>query len=421
MYYTTMPRLSIKRQRRESHTIELTERVQRGRLVVRHLLKRFPFSAIFALAAISGCDEPPSPAGRHDAGASNQSAPAASTGTASAVSEPPAAAPSDEQVATWLAGDLPPLVDGAAAPPVKLSAPKIEPNEFGQEILTAEYERPAVVRTVAADLELVLLSGTGGRESVYVNPGLLIQPQNAGQIHGITQNLIDYRGRLRSGMRAYLEMRPAAVNPAAAKPARVSNVVWLGTEEQLLGAMKQGQPPPAKKTATSEPALHEIPAGKIEKGTPLWMRCGDRWARGYALEDADGERIKLLIYLVRRDKPYLPWVADLPRQDLRIEQEALREFKHDPHSFHDLADANDAKLSRHGSPNRLEHVDAANLPVGTAVLEFWNGMLDPCRTTAPIKDGSIAIQRVGLDNAQMTKPAADLFLDPFAATEASKK
>ena len=131
------------------------------------------------------------------------------------------------------------------------------------------------------------------------------------------------------------------------------------------------------------------------------------------MEDGNGDHLRLLIYLVRRDKPYLPWVVNLARPDLRIEQEAVVEFQRDPNSFRDLAEANDAKLSRHGVPNKLEPVDAHNLEVGTAVLDFWNGMLDPCRTTGPVKDDAVPIQRVGLDNAQMVKSAKGLFVDPF--------
>jgi hypothetical protein len=47
------------------------------------------------------------------------------------------------------------------------------------------------------------------------------------------------------------------------------------------------------------------------------------------------------------------------------------------------------------------------------VLDFWNGMLDPCKATGPAQDGTVPLQRVGLDNAKMVKPAAGLFLDPF--------
>jgi hypothetical protein len=43
----------------------------------------------------------------------------------------------------------------------------------------------------------------------------------------------------------------------------------------------------------------------------------------------------------------------------------------------------------------------------------WNGMLDPCRTTGPVKDDAVPIQRVGLDNAKMVKSVKQLFADPF--------
>lgn len=338
-------------------------------------------------------------------------APATTAGRADRIGADPEV-PQD-QIAAWLATDLPPLAEGAAEPQVKLFDPQLTMNEFGQETLKIKYERSVVVRTLAADLSIVLLPVSGGRVTVLVNPAVLIQPQNSGNLFGIVQNMLDHRGRPRTGMRAYLEMHAASINLAPKKAERVSNVIWIGTDKQLAAAVRKGPPKAAGSASPPEPQLDDIPAGKIAKGTPLWMRCGDRWIRGHAAEDADGERIKLLIYLVRRDKPYLPWSVELPGKELRIDREALEEYQRDPGSFRDLADANDKKLARHGAPNKLEPVDPANLKVGTPVLDFWNGMLDPCRTTGEVKDGNVAIQRVGLDNAKMNKPAVGLFLDPF--------
>lgn len=339
-----------------------------------------------------------------------------SASTSASSSERNAALPSHEETERWLTTGVPPLADEIADAPVKLLEPVLEQNEFGQEILSVRYDRPKVVRTMASDLTLVLLPTSGGRADVYVAPGMLVQPQSSGKITGITERLLDYRGHLRSGMRAYLEMRAATIGGPAPQAQRVSEVIWLGSNDQLAAAIQKGSPAEVSpKAGVPEPSLQPAPSGKIAKGTPLWMRCGDRWAQGHALEDSDGAKVRLLMYLVRRDKPYQPWVADLPRSELRIEKEVLSELQRDPNAFHDLADADQSKLSRQGVPNKLEPVDPNHLPEGTAVLDFWNGMLDPCRTTGGVKDGAVPIQRVGLDNAQMFKSAKELYLDPFGA------
>ena len=370
----------------------------------RSILVRLPAALFLVALAVCGCSRSP------NSGPSGTPSPSRVYPAASPVTS----RPSQEQIAAWLTTDLPPIVESISGSPTKLSEPNLALNEFGQEILTVTYERPAVVRTMASDVNLVLLPASGGRFNVSVNAGTLIQPQNGGKLHGITQNLLDYRGGFRSGMRAYLEMRAATMNMTAGKAERVSDVIWFGSEEQLFDAVRRGPPPSvAANAGIPEPVLQPVPSGRISKGTPLWMRCGDRWARGNTLEDENGDRLRLLIYLVRRDKPYLPWVVNLARPDLRIEQQAVVEFQRDPNSFRDLAEANDAKLSRHGAPNKLEPVDALKLEIGTAVLDFWNGMLDPCRTTGPVKDDAVAIQRVGLDNAQMVKSTKGLFVDPF--------
>ncbi len=371
------------------------------------------FGASFVVT-LSGCLDSPEPPPVAKNGPPTQTGPAQpGPGNADAAQQSADAAVPPEQAATWLTVDVPPIVEGQMSPPIKLSDPQLTANEFGQEMLSVNYERPAVVRTLAADASLVLLPASGGRATVYVNPGILVQPQNAGKLTGITQNLLDHRGRIHGGMRVYLETHAASIN-GRGKPERASDVIWLGADEQLAAAVRQGPPPKvADGAGIAEPPLKPVPEGRIDKGTPLWMRCGDRWTRGNALEDSEKDQVRLLIYLVRRDKPFMPWAGDFKRDDLRIEQAALGEFRRDPKSFRDLADANDRKLARQGVPNKLEPVDPANLKVGTPVLDFWNGMLDGCRTTGEVKDGNVPIQRVGLDNAKMTKPAAGLFLDPF--------
>lgn len=319
----------------------------------------------------------------------------------------------------WLQTDLPPLADEIAAQPVRLFNGKIEANDYGQELLTVSYDRPQVVRTMAANVTLVLLPAEGGRVDVYVPNGLLIQPQSEGRITGITEHLLNHRGRLCSGLRAYLEMRAATISGPAQRPVRVSEVFWMGSDSQLVTAMQAGSPPnPSNAPDALQPKLTAAPAGPIEKGTPLWMRCGDRWVRGNVIARSESDQVPLLIYLVRRDNPYMPWEAVLPRSELRIEREALKELEADKNSFQDLADAIDTRISRLGVPKKLQPAVAQNLRKGSQVLAFWNGMLDPCRVIDEPTDGAVRLQRIGLDNAEMTKPTNELFLDPLGNADA---
>jgi hypothetical protein len=321
---------------------------------------------------------------------------------------------SPKEAKSWLETGLPELSEEVADAPLKLFNAKIEHNEFEQELLAVSYERPKVVQTMAAQVTLVLLPITGGRHEVYVPNGILIQPQSEGMINGITDQLLNHRGYVSSGIRAYLEMRAATINGPGQRPIRVSEVCWIGSNEQLASAVKQYPSGPSIDTGEQRTALKPVPTGQLFKGTPLWMKCGDRWTRGYAIADTDGEAVQLLLFLVRRDHPYMPWELKAARSDLRIEDSALREFSQDPHSFQDLADSVDSRLSRMGAPKKLQHVQVNNLPVDTPVLDFWNGMLDPCRVVGETKDGVTPIKRVGLDNAEMSKPTKDLFLDPLA-------
>lgn len=321
---------------------------------------------------------------------------------------------SPKQAEAWLNSDIPPLAEEIATSPIKLSAPELIANEFGQETVSVAYKRPLVVRTMAAEVNLVLLPANGGQARVYAPPGTLVQPVDSGTIRGITEGLLDYRGKINHGIRAYLEMKPATMNMSAGKASRVSDVIWFGTQEQLAEAARKGPPPSvASGTGLTTPALQTVPSGEIPKGTPLTMRCGDRWSRGFAAEASSGDRVKLLVYLVRRDKPYMPWTVELPRTELRMEPDALADLQKNPAGFAEFATNNDMKLAQHGVPNKLVPVSPGSVKAGTAVLDFWNGMLDPCKATGPAQDGAVPLQRVGLDNAKMVKPAAGLFLDPF--------
>ena len=109
-----------------------------------------PLSSLGLLSSLlicGGCTDqvqPLSPAGNAPAGSAQSAAPAT-------------VKPSTAQLAGWLTTDLPALQEEIAATPVTLKEPQLVPNEWGQEILRVLYERPAVVRTLPAEVNLVLL------------------------------------------------------------------------------------------------------------------------------------------------------------------------------------------------------------------------------------------------------------------------
>lgn len=347
-------------------------------------------------------------------GSGCQPAPAPGSGSSSAGNPTSVTTISPQDAKGWLESGLPPISEEIADAPVKLFNAQIQQNEFGQELVSVSYERPKVVRTMAAQLTLVLLPATGGRQELYVPNGLLIQPQSEGKIGGITDQLLNHRGRVSAGIRAYLEMRAATMNGTGQRPIRVSEVCWIGDAQQLSDATKRTDSGTATQNVP-QVQLKPVPKGTLFSGTPLWVKCGDRWARGQVLADAEGEAVRLFIFLVRRDNPYLPWELSVLRSELRMEEAAVSEYTRDPKSFQDMADSLDSKLSRIGAPKKLQHVNPSELALNTPVLDFWNGMLDPCRVIGPTENGITPIKRVGLDNAEMSKPTKGLFFDPLAS------
>src|SRR5689334_12886936 len=104
---------------------------------------------------------------------------------------------------TWLAKYLPPKYEGGA--PFTIKKIDISRNHVDQEIVRAEYERtPEVIRTLAKEIKLVILPVGGGRYEAWADAGIAISPRQSGTINGITDSLIDYRGKIPGGARAYI-------------------------------------------------------------------------------------------------------------------------------------------------------------------------------------------------------------------------
>ena len=122
------------------------------------------------------------------------------------------------QETNWLAKYLPPQFEGGT--PFTIKQVEISRNHVDQEIIKAEYERtPAVIRTLAKEIKLVILPVGGGRYEAWSDPGIAISPRQSRTINGITDSLLDYRGKIPDGARAYIEMTLAnAVKERSGRP-----------------------------------------------------------------------------------------------------------------------------------------------------------------------------------------------------------
>ncbi|WP_425613799.1 hypothetical protein NA78x_003642 [Anatilimnocola sp. NA78] len=234
----------------------------------------------------------------------------------------------------WLTKNLPPVFEGGT--PFTIKKVEVNRNHVDQEILKAEYERtPAVIRTLAREIKLVILPVGGGRFAVQANPGIAISPQQSGTINGITDSLIDYRGKVPGGARVYLEMTIAnAVKKQ--DPVRVSNVFWFGSPQELKAAQQKDPPDPNNAELQAVPLQGLADDEAVPAGMPVRFAGGSRWFKGTVVEKtAASEPLKLIVYLARPGGLYLPWQVTAQRGDVKVEAAALAAVKTDATWFND--------------------------------------------------------------------------------------
>ncbi len=108
----------------------------------------------------------------------------------------------------WATKALPPKYEGKT--PFTIEKIDISRNHVDQELVSAEFVRtPEIIRVLPKEMKLVILPVGGGRFDLGTHPGIAASPQQSGAIHSITDMLIDYRGKIPGGARAYIEMTAA--------------------------------------------------------------------------------------------------------------------------------------------------------------------------------------------------------------------
>lgn len=184
--------------------------------------------------------------------------------------------------ADWLTSGLPPLIDPNKAAPFEITKLTLTRNHVDQEIMRAECRRSWLVRVLPVEVKLVILPSAGGRYAFYAPERMVQSPQPTTVFTAVGDYLLNFRGEIPGGARAYLEMRSGISFREKNPPARISRVFWIGTEEQLATAMKKGPPPSMRSGKSTSPETVPLPeAVTLPLGTPvrLWANGRTRYAR----------------------------------------------------------------------------------------------------------------------------------------------
>lgn len=276
--------------------------------------------------------------------------------------------------ADWLAKYVPPKFEGGT--PFTIKKVDVSRNHVDQELITAEYERtPEVIRTLPKEIKLVILPVGGGRYEAWANEGIGISPQQSGKITGITDSLLDYRGKIPGGARAYIEMTVANVVKKQ-DPVRISNMFWIGTPEQLKAAQKSDPADP--NNAELKPfAVKTVPDDAlVPAGMPIRFAGGTHWYRGNVMKQAvAGKPLEIVVYLAKPGGLYLPWYVVADRTDVKVETAALDAAKSDATYFADRFRELKAKIGQGNAPNTLKHT-GEKITKGDRVLWFgFHGLM----------------------------------------------
>jgi hypothetical protein len=391
-----------------------------------NLARRCRINGLLIALSLAGCYQTaptdPSPAPAPDLVSTPASPAIPADGIAAAPSAPqgaaggPAGGQTDQigaKTQAWLDSGLPPMIDAEQPAPFELASVVFSTNHVDQQLLKADSRRLRAVRTLPDRVTLVILPFGGGRYDVYWDPGIVNGPAASGTISGVVDNLLDYRGEIPGGARAYLEMVPSS--PIERKPpVRLSPGFWIGTDEVLASAMRSA--PPVATDATDNdpsPATVPVPADvMLPEGTPIRFLAADQWRRATVWKTAKpGEPVTLLAYLARPGGLFRPWELDVDWRDTRIESAALEELRMDSHYFDERFNTYRQRVASSDAPLRLE--PAAGRPVaGQRLLAFWGGGLDPVEVVSVVQEDVVRVRRTGLDRAEMDKQLASLYIDP---------
>jgi len=322
----------------------------------------------------------------------------------------------DKNTQVWLELGLPPLIDPAKEPPHEITGVKFERNHCDQEILTAECRRVWQITTIPDEVKLVILPSRGGRSAHYAPRGMTMGPQKSERFGAITESLLNYRGEIPGGARAYLEMRRATPNDRPA-PVRISKVYWIGTSDQLAAAVKKGPPPTLEPGQSPNVEMVNLPANTaLPIGTPIQFQIGGRWTPAMVYEAAGttGDLI-VQVFLARPGGLYKPWIADADRSAVRIEPDVLQAIRENAGQFAERLRSRQQQLTSMnlGAPQRLKAATAETISVGQGLLMFSLGNITALQAAGAAENGVVTV-RSPKGGKESRVELINLYLDPEA-------
>ncbi len=309
----------------------------------------------------------------------------------------------------WLEKGLPPIAEDGA----KFTIKKVEitRNHVDQEISKVEFERtPEIYRTLAREVKVVILPAGGGRHEVWAPNGITAGPAQSGTITGIQDGSIDYRGKIPGGARAYMEMSVASIAKKQ-PPVRISNVIWIGSADELKTAQKAGDPvDPADKEKQAVAVKTVADDDALPAGMPVKFAGGSRWFNATLVEkSAAGQPLKLVVYFAKPGGLYLPWYVTANRDDAKVEAAALEASKKDATWFADHAREIKGRISQGSAPFTLKAV-GEKVMKGDRVVWFGFHGLTGAEAIEDSADGKVKVKDKPF-NQEHTLEVGQLFVD----------
>ena len=309
----------------------------------------------------------------------------------------------------WLNKYLPPEYEGGM--PFTIKKVEVTRNHVEQELIKADYERtPQAVRAVATEIKLVLLPVVGGHHEAWADSGIGISPRLSGTINGITDSLLDFRGTIPGGARAYIEMTLANAIKKQ-EPVRISNVFWIGTDDELQTAKKKNPANPNDKNLKSIALKSVTDAAVVPAGMPVRLAAGPNWLNGIVMDKGiAGQPLQLILYAARPGGLYLPWQVTANRGDVKIETVAAEAVKTDATWFDDHLRQVKSRLNPGSAPLTLR---AAGKKVAKGDRVVWFGMhgLMGGEALGDSLNGRVKV-RDSRFNQESELAVGDLFVDP---------